>query len=49
MKHEEPSSQRIAGWYHVGFAVLYAVAIVWHLRGAFEHFHEERKSNGNNR
>lgn len=42
MKHEEPGSQRVAGWYHIGFAALYAVAIIWHLRGAFEHFKESR-------
>jgi len=45
MKHEEPGSQRVAGWYHIGFAALYAVAIIWHLRGAFEHFTEESKQN----
>ena len=37
LPHETPNSQTVAGIYHVGFAVLYAVAI-WHLRGAFEHF-----------
>ena len=38
LTHHEKRAQTVAGIYHVGFAVLYAVAIIWHLRGAFEHF-----------
>jgi hypothetical protein len=43
MRHEEKGSQVLAGWYHVGFAVLYLVALIWHFEGAHEHFSEARK------
>jgi len=42
MKHEEPGSQRVAGWYHIGFAAMYLVALLWHLNGAHQHFQEGR-------
>ena len=45
LPHETPSSQTVAGIYHVGFAVLYAVAIIWHLRGALEHFKSNTEEN----
>ena len=38
LKHEEPSREKIAAFYHLGFAALYALAIVWHFKGALEHW-----------
>lgn len=43
MKHEEPRAQVVAGLVHVGFAIAYAIAIVYHLKGAREHFLEAGK------
>ena len=43
MKHDDPRGERIAGWWHIGFAVAYLIAGFWHLSGARDHFHRVRK------
>ena len=43
LKHEEAGREKMAAFYHLGFAALYALAIVWHLKGALEHFQETAK------
>lgn len=43
LSHEEPKSQTVAGIFHVGFALLYIIAALWHLNGSKEHFSASRK------
>lgn len=38
LNHETPKSQLVAGLYHIGFAALYLIAALWHMRGSVEHF-----------
>ena len=43
LSHESHGSQLVAGIYHIGFAALYLIALVWHLRGAGQHFQAAEK------
>jgi hypothetical protein len=36
--HDDRQGEKIAGWYHLGFAAAYILAAIWHFRGARDHF-----------
>ena len=38
LTNEGHGSERTAGWFHVGFAALYALSIAFHLFAAHRHF-----------
>lgn len=38
--HETPKNERLAGYFHLGFAALYLLACLWHIKGAREHFYD---------
>jgi hypothetical protein len=38
MPHDSKDGERLAGWYHWGFAAMYFFAMLWHSRGALEHW-----------
>lgn len=40
--HEEKHREKVAGWFHIGYAVMGLVSFLWHVRGAREHFLEIR-------
>lgn len=38
MAHDDAGGEKLAGWYHIGFAAMYFFALLWHMRSAREHF-----------
>lgn len=38
MKHDGEQGEKIAGLFHLGFAIMYGLAIAWHIRSFFEHW-----------
>ena len=36
--HDDESGELLAGWWHVGFFAMYAIAGLWHLKSALEHW-----------
>jgi len=38
MRHDSPSGEKLAGWFHFGFAAMYFAALIWHIKSAFEHW-----------
>jgi hypothetical protein len=43
MEHDSKDGERLAGWFHLGFAVMYIIAIGWHIRSTFEHWNRYRE------
>lgn len=43
MIHDSRQGEILAGWTHLGFAVLYIAALLWHLKAAKEHWDELKK------
>ena len=38
MKHDSKKGESVAGWYHVGFCLLYVLAAFWHGKATMEHW-----------
>jgi hypothetical protein len=42
--HDDKDGERLAGWYHFGFTLLYVIAGIWHTRAALEHFRRRNET-----
>lgn len=36
--HDSKNGERVAGWFHFGYVMLYVIAAIWHLKAVKEHW-----------